>query len=399
MDILSRKPTGHVRQRKNGLWEGQYVFQRERRSIYGSTKEEVTLELEAIVKSIATGEYIRPNLHTLHSWLREWLETYAKPSLRPPTFVNYELMIERHFSGTIGNIRLNNVSTKILQSFFNEKLIGGRGDGKKGGLSPKTLKNIKYMLHVALDHAYFSELIPFNPVDGVRLPIPEYVEQDVLTTEEKGRICEHAATLNSISAKAVIILFTCGMRRGELLGLQWNDVDLVNGEIKVRHTLSRLRKFDEGMTSGRYIRVDGYAPEANKTAIYLGPVKTVKGIRTIYLPKRAKQAFQALKEIHEEEFASQGSGFNQHNLIFITEEGHCLDTKVLEKDFHKILSDLGMRCVNIHAARHTFATEAIQKATDIVTVSEILGHAKPSTTMDMYGHTFDERKKALMEQM
>ena len=160
---MSRKPTWHIRQRENGLWEGQYVFQREKRSIYGTTKE-VALELDAIVKSIESGEYIRPNLHTLHSWLKEWLETYAKPSLRPVTFVNYELMIERHFSTGIGDMRLNNISTKILQNFFNEKLVGGRGDGKKGGLSPKTLKNIKYMLHVALNQAYFFELIPFNPV-------------------------------------------------------------------------------------------------------------------------------------------------------------------------------------------------------------------------------------------
>lgn len=94
---MARKATGHVRQRKTNLWEGQYVFQRERRSIYGRTRKEVEKELKQIILSTERGEYVRPNQHTLNSWLREWLETYAKPSLRPATFLNYESIIERHF--------------------------------------------------------------------------------------------------------------------------------------------------------------------------------------------------------------------------------------------------------------------------------------------------------------
>ena len=85
--------------------------------------------------------------------------------------------------------------------------------------------------------------------------------------------------------------------------------------------------------------------------------------------------------------------------MFCTEEGHPLEIKVLENGFQQILAALQIKNVNLHATRHTFATEALQKATDIITVSEILGHTKPSTTLDMYGHTFDERKRTLMEQM
>ena len=395
---MSRKATGHVRQRANGLWEGQYVFQKERRSIYGQTKEDVTLQLEAIIKSIETGEYVRPNPYTLNSWLCEWLETYAKPSLRPTTFISYESMIARHFSGSLGKTLLSNVSTRAVQNFFNEKLQGGRCDSKAGGLSAKTLKNIKHMLHVALEHAYFSELISFNPVDGVRLPVPGYAEQKVLTAAEKDLICAHTADMDSISAKGIIILLTCGLRRGELLGLQWQDVDLANRSITIRHTLSRLKKFDVTRSTYSYIRIDDYAPQDNKTAIYLGPVKTVKGVRTIYLPDRALKAFEDLNAFHER-YAGRGQEFNPHDLVFCTKEGHCLDAKVLQEDFDEILTELGLRCVNLHATRHTFATEALQKTSDIITVSEILGHAKPSTTMDMYGHTFDERKRALMAQM
>lgn len=395
---MAKQLTGHIRERENGLWEGQYVYKRERRSIYGKTQEEVARQLEEIIASIEEGTYIRPNQHTLLSWLREWLHTYAEPTLRPATFTNYELIIERHFNTKLGNVKLKNISTRMLQNFFNEKLVSGRADKKSGGLSPKTLKNMKYMLHVALDQAYFDELIPSNPVNGVRLPVPDGPEQRVLRPEEKERICAHAATMRTFPAQGVILLLTCGLRRGELLGLQWQDVDLEDGIMKIRHTLSRLKKFDVSKSAYPYIRLDAYAPETNRTALYLGPVKTKKAVRTIYLPARAKGALLVIRTISTE-FADVKSDFNPHDLVFCTEEGHPFEAKVLEEGFQKILADLHLKSVNLHATRHTFATEALQKTTDIVTVSEILGHTKPSTTLDMYGHTFDERKRALMAKM
>jgi len=395
---MSKQLTGHIRQRKDGRWEGQYVYQKDRRSVYGKTQDEVSQLLDKIITSIEERTYVHPNEYTLISWLREWLHTYAEPTLRPATFINYELTIERHFNTKLGRVKLKNVSTRMLQDFFNEKLISGRADKKPGGLSPKTLKNMKYMLHVAFDQAYYDELIPSNPVNGVRLPVADGPEQRVLRPEEKEQVCAHAATIRTFPAQGVILLLTCGLRRGELLGLQWQDVDLENGVMKIRHTLSRLKKFDTTKSAYTYIQLDTYAPETNQTAIYLGPVKTRKAVRTIYLPERAKEALLMLREISAE--ISEGkSEFNPHNLVFCTEEGHPLDAKVLEDGFQQILADLHLKSVNLHATRHTFATEALQKTTDIITVSEILGHAKPSTTLDMYGHTFDDRKRALMSQM
>lgn len=209
--------------------------------------------MDEIIVSIENGNYIRPNQHTLISWLREWLHTYAKPTLRPATFTNYEVNIERHFNTEFGKVKLKNVSTRMLQSFFNEKLVSGRADKKSGGLSPKTLKNMRYMLHVALDQACYDQLISFNPVNGVRLPVPDSPEQRVLRPEEKEQVCAYAATIRTLAAQGVILLLTCGLRRGELLGLQWQDVNLENGIIKIRHTRSRLKKFDVTKSAYPYI--------------------------------------------------------------------------------------------------------------------------------------------------
>ena len=395
---MSKQRTGHIRQRENGLWEGQYAYKRERRSIYGKAREEVSRQLDEIVTSIEEGNYIRPSQHTLLSWLREWLDSYAKPTLRPSTFTNYEMTIERHFNTKLGKVKLKNLSTRMLQNFFNEKLVSGRADKKSGGLSAKTLKNMKYLLHVALDQACYDNLIFSNPADGVRLPVPDGPEQRVLRPEEKERVCARAATIHTFPAQGVILLLTCGLRRGELLGLQWQDADLENGIIKIRPTLSRFKKFDVNSSAYQYIQLDTYAPKTNRTAIYLGPVKTKKAVRTIYLPVRAKDALLEIRAISAE-LAEGKPDFNPYNLVFCTEAGHPLEIKVLDDGFQQILADLQIKSVNLHATRHTFATEALQKTTDIITVSEILGHARPSTTLDMYGHTFDDRKRALMDQM
>ena len=183
-----------------------------------------------------------------------------------------------------------------------------------------------------------------------------------------------------------------------MLGLQWRDMDIDRGVIQIRHILSRLMKFDISQSAYPYVRLYSYAPLKNKTAIYLGPVKTKKAARAIYLPHRAAQAFRKI-QMMERERAGGEAEFNPHGLVFCTEEGHPFEAKALEEGFRQILTDLQLKSVNLHATRHTFATEALQKATDIVTVSEILGHAKPSTTLDMYGHTFDSRKRALMAQL
>lgn len=156
------------------------------------------------------------------------------------------------------------------------------------------------MLHVAFDQAYYDELIPSNPVNGVRLPVPDGPEQRVLRSKEKEQVCAHAATIRTFPAQGVVLLLTCGLRRGELLGLQWQDVDLENGTIRIKHTLSRLKKFDTTKLAYTYIQLDTYALKTNQTAIYLGPVKTRKAARTIYLPERAKEALFMLCEISAE---------------------------------------------------------------------------------------------------
>lgn len=388
---------GYVRQRKNGLWEGQYVFQKHKRSVYGETEVEVRTKLEEIMYSIKKGEYIRPNEYSVSSWLLEWLASYAKASLRPSTYAGYEQYINKHFIPAFGNVFIRNLSVEALQAFFNEKLIGGRCDKESGGLSPKTLKNMKHMLNVAFSQAYYNRMIPFNPVEGVRLPVPDNPEQRVLDETEKNKLFQAVSVKYSTIAKGMIILLNCGLRKGELLGLLWENVSFSENYIRIKHTLSRLPHFEKTSATQDYIRVDTYARENTRTGVYLGPVKTKKGNRTIYLPNSVRKALLELKEI-QEEYQQQYSGeqFNPLGFVLCTKGGRPLDPRGFETHFKEIVQEANVKEINVHATRHSFATEALQKSTDLVTISEILGHAMPSTTLDMYGHTFDSKKRALM---
>ena len=161
--------------------------------------------------------------------------------------------------------------------------------------------------------------------------------------------------------------------------------------------MGRLTVFEITSATKEYVRVNTYSSKNSKTAIYLGPVETKKGNRTIYLPNGVRKALLELKEIQEnylENYTSED--FNPFGFVLCSTEGHPMDAKVFEEGFSEIVGDAKVRRINVHATRHTFATEALQKSTDLITISEILGHAKPSTTLDMYGHTFDERKRSLM---
>ena len=167
--------------------------------------------------------------------------------------------------------------------------------------------------------------------------------------------------------------------------------------MRIKYTLSRLTHFDITSANQDFIRVDTYACKDNKTGVYLGLVKTRKANRLIYLPGSVRKALLELREIQDQYIKEHsGDSFNPLGFVLCAKNGRHMDPKAFEDGFKEIVRGAKVKEINIHATRHTFATEALYKSSDLITISEILGHAKPSTTLDMYGHTFDSRKRSLM---
>ncbi len=388
--------TGYIRQRKNGSWEGQYLYDGVLKSVYGKTEDEVREKVNKIYAEILAGTFIGGSTDTVAFWLSKWLKEYAQPTIRPSTYTNYETNIRRHINPSFGHIKLKNLKPDRIQQFFNEKAVTGRCDGREGGLSPKTLLNIRNMLSEAFTQACTNKLMAYNPVAGIKLPSPKYKEQRVLNDGEAERLSRIAEQSSHPVAKGIVLLLNCGLRKGELLGLGWDHVSFSEGSINVKRNLTRMKHPKRAQPE--YSRVDVWAKKGNKTGLYLGPVKTQKGNRKIYLPKKALLALQDLKAWQESLAGGVAiESVNPMRFVLCNELGRPLDPKYFEDWFIKFVKDAGLEPANIHATRHTFATKALQKTQDINSVSDILGHALPSTTLNMYGHTFDDRKKKIME--
>ena len=204
---------------------------------------------------------IDPASMTVVEWLNFWFETYMKNSLKQSTFVSYETYIRKHFTPAFQDIKLKELTSWVLQDFYNYKL-------NVEGLSPKTIINMHRCLYKALKQAVLKRFIEFNPCDGVNLPKNEKPDIQVLTRQQQERLM-YASYQHRYGVFVRLTLLT-GIRLGELLGLRWEDTDLRAGIIHIRQTLNRLKKPD-------------YDGEGNSTEIVIQTPKTKNSIHSIPL--------------------------------------------------------------------------------------------------------------------
>lgn len=164
---------GSIYKDKQGRWRGQVTLPStdgkvKKKYFYGKTKKEVTDKVNELLNQLRTGTYVEPCKMTLYEWLCTWLDTFNS-DIRMTTKVNYETYVHKHIRNTIGNYKLCELNTLIIQKFYMDKSKNGRLDGA-GGLSPKTLRNLHNMLHKALNQAVYLDMIQKNPTDFVVLP-------------------------------------------------------------------------------------------------------------------------------------------------------------------------------------------------------------------------------------
>lgn len=265
-----------IYKRQDGRWEGQYYLppdlltgKRKKISRYGKTEKEAKEKLLKAIGQVQTGTYIAPNRLTVGSWCTQWLDTYARPKVKQSTYANYRIHIEKRVVPNIGHVKLSDLRIDILQRFLNEQFE--RGSVKKPGepLSPKTIRNLYVMLHTAMKQAYENELIPKNYLDLVKLPQVRHTEMRVLTRIEHQRLWQEIQASEELYKIGVLICLATGIRVGELVGLQWQDIDEAHGILKVRRTLNRLPAMDCSKA---------------KTEVVIDTPKSDKSIRDIPLP-------------------------------------------------------------------------------------------------------------------
>ena len=224
---------------------------------------------------------------TVGEWMDRWLEKYAKPTVKLSTYCSYEQLIRSHVKPQIGDRYINTMTGEDLQDFFNERRAQGNLK-RKGGLSTKTLTNLRNMMHLAFGQAVKNRLLTENLVEGVRLPKAEKNEMRVLDREEQTRLILAAWRAPEPAAFGIIFDLFTGLRMGELCGLRWENVDMEGRSFKVCETRNRLRNFDDSV-------------ETSTSVETVKSTKTDNSRRTVFIMDRLYQDFLDYQAIQRSE--------------------------------------------------------------------------------------------------
>ena len=359
---------GSIRKRKDGRWEGRYVVGHDpitgkmiSRNVLGKTQAEVKEKLRTAIENSKRLDYTQTGKYTVGQWMDEWFEAYAKVKVRPSSHQTYKGYIENHIKPNIGDIPIEKLTSLQLQKFYRLLLTEGRvprieSEKQPRGLSAKTVRNINQVISSAMDMAVRHKLILTNPTEGCELPKVEHREMKTLPAERLG------AFLREAKESGVYELYymdlATGLRRGELLGLKWEDVDLQNGIIHVRRQVAR---------------VDGEVKEL--------PLKTKNSYRNISI---SRDAVAMLTEME----AHRSSDY-----VFPSSTGGPISPDSVNNMLHRVLKRAGLPSIRFHDLRHTFATLALQNGVDIKTVSGMLGHFSAGFTLDTYAHVTTSAQK------
>lgn len=373
---------GSIFKRNNGTWSGQVFIDtldgKKRKSVYGKTRREVQEKLRKLIAEGSQGLMIEESKITLSSWMEIWLNEYKKNNLKITTYQNYLINYEVHIKDSnLGNIKLKDLRPDHLQVFYNQKLENGRSDKSKG-LSPRTIKYLHTLVSSALNQAVKNRIVVSNVAKAA--VIPKQIKPEIVpfTKCELERLISTSKKTNDLMYTALLVDGTTGLRRGELLGLQWKDIDLVTGMISVKRTLARINAEDN--KSGVQYKL-----------IFQEP-KSKKSIRTIPLLPEVVMELKKYRLEQKEKRLAYLDFYNDYDLVFCMEDGNPIEPRSFLRSYHKLLKVAELPKKRIHDLRHTFATMLLEAGENPRVVQELLGHEDISTTMNIYSHVNDTPK-------
>lgn len=375
---------GSIRERKDGRFEvrvtGGFDFEtgkNKRVSYYAKTKAEAVKKLHEEEYNIHFRKSVDPTSTKFVDWLRLWLETYMRNTLKQSTYISYKGYIENHLAPVFPSMKLKDVSTKLLQDFYNYKLT-------VEGLSPKTISNLHRCLHKAMKQAVLEHYIDFNPCDAVNLPRNEKPQIEILSVEEQQRLFK--VSYNFRYGVFIRLTLATGIRLGELLGLKWEDFDFRNNMMHIRRTLNRLQKVD-------------YNGVGNATEVLIQTPKTKNSLRSIPVMRLIMNEIQQWRNVQLTDAAAAGSNYTESGFLVTNLFGGFIEPRTFKDYYDQILEAAGLGHYTFHALRHTFATRAMEQGMDAKTLSILLGHYSVSFTLDTYTHVLDAQKHEQMKLM
>jgi integrase len=361
---------GSIFQRESdGLWcttvdLGIVNGKRKRKTIYGKTRKEVADKLKRLLHEREQGINIAPERQTVQQFLERWLEQVIKPHRRARTYESYAQLTRLYLVPHIGGRQLSALTPEQAQAMFNHLLAEGSADGQP--LTAQTVRHIRAVLRRALNQALKWNQVTRNVATLVELPRVERPPIAPLTPEQCAILL---AALAGHRLEALYrIALSLGLRKGEVIGLRWKDVDLDAKLLRVTGAIQRQ--------SGKLTRS---AP------------KSQAGTRTLALPDVLVAVLHAHRERQAEERAVLGADWHEHDLVFPSNVGTPLEPRNLSRHFKLVLKKAGLpETTRFHDLRHSCATLLIAQGVHPRIVMEILGHSQISLTMNTYGHVLAE---------
>lgn len=358
---------GHIRKRGNGyavvieLPRDPVTNKRRQKWVSAKTKKEAEKLLNQSLHDLDRGTYVEPTKLTVAEYLKSW-HASIESSIRPSSHRRFGEVVTNHLIPGLGSIPLAKLTPLHVQELYTRLLTSG--------LSPTTVNLIHNVLHRALDRGVKSWILPRNVCDAVDAPRPAQVEIKTWNAAQAASFLS-VAVGEELAALWYLALLT-GMRRGELLALHWEDVDLQRGRISVRRTLSRGR-----------------------AGITFGEPKSRAGRRSIAIPSTCIRALQEHRVRQLKRRLQVGQAWQEHDLVFDRGDGTFLHPNTLTNAFKRLTVKADVPVIRLHDLRHTAATLMLEDGTHPKIVQERLGHSDISMTLNRYSHvTMDMQREA-----
>ena len=345
-----------------------------RKTVHG-TKKDAQIELAKFVADVQNGLFIEGKSLKFSDFTEIWKRDYASKELAPSTYKRYCRILETRLLPYFGHFYINKIKPTDIMKFYDllekdTQLVrkkGNNGSKTKKPLSGKTILEHHRLLRAMLHKAVYWQLIVANPAERVQPPKARKPKRRSYDDEQTKILLENLELLSSEDTKykvAIILTVFTGVRLGELMGLEWQDVDFKNGIISINR-------------SSQYLADMG---------VFTKVPKTESSIREIAIPEFIISLLEEYKLWYEEQKSIYGELWTNSDRLFVQVDGKPMHPSTISKWFVKYVGQIGLPVINFHGLRHTNASLLVAQNIDIAVISARLGHAQISTTLDFYVH-------------
>lgn len=367
----------NIYRRKDGRWEGRYAKHRkpDGKITYGSVYGRTCTEVKQRLATITTAEsQEKPNasatdkpILTFADVASQWLSVICL-KVKPSTYAGYTSTLNLHILPSLGQLSIQNFTAINVSCFAKEKLETGRADGK-GGLSAKTVRDMLAIIKSITDFAWGEKMI----ASRISITYPKHQQQSirVFSLQEQTALEAILTTDTNIHKLGILLCLYTGVRVGEICALRWQDISPEYDVLLVKQTLQRVKNISN---------------DGGKTKILIDTPKSLRSVRTIPVPKFISPLLC--------EFAKSNHGY-----FLETDDAIFTEPRTMQNHFTKIVKAANIADANYHALRHTFATRCIEARVDVKSLSEMLGHASVTITLNRYVHSSFEQKRESMNKL